>query len=430
MKHCLPPFAKCSAFAVLVVCTIITPAAHAQLVGSVSGSLSDNLSSSFSDENETEGFDSTFDSESSSFINPTLHTDISDPTHSSLEGSAISPVDNSYLSASVSNTPQTSILSDAQSAVGAFSGGFGGRRSQIFTAGGGARGSSVASVSATSSFGLASMETAFSGGTSGRAAFSGTTANTAGTALSFSGEGIPVPPTVSGIGVTQMVVSSSSLRDPNRETASDAYYALDPVLSGSDAGSEGDTELLGDMAEPSSQTGQFFAEYAGPTEAQYEFDDGQTPLRSFTATPTNGLAAAPDYGPSPSGFPDSTRGLAGLPSELSNATSPLSGPANLSGSPFPDVSGGNYYGLTLRFAPSLHAQPAYKPTFNFEAVERREQEQRLLHGASISESSEIYAQDLRKYQRMRGRPLPQRPTRDLGAPNSSSQNALGTPSIR
>jgi hypothetical protein len=368
--------------------------AHAQesLSPGLSPSLSDPLSSSSS----TTGFNSSFEPEATSITGSDLRTGISDPTNSQLSGSAISPLDNSYANASVSTAPRTGILTDAQAAVSARDPYFGNRYGQSFAPSGtsGQTASFTGRQAALGSFGATSMQSAFTGNTSSKA-FAGTPSSSVGTSLEPPGTGGSLLTSQSGVGMT--LLSSGSTAE-----SANSFYATDPVLSGSTAGYEAGSQIAGDMPLPSAQTGGFFAE--GSTSVpQFQYDDGQTPFSGFVAgTPGQIVGSAPDYMPSPFGFPDSTKGLAGLPSEASNQQSPFTSSLFSSGSPFAPVSEGTVYGLTLRFNPNLHAQPTPVPD-SFEAFERRAQERRIIHGYSISQSSRMYQQDLRAYQRGQGR---------------------------
>ena len=371
----------------------------ARAQGSLSPSLSPNLSNPLSESTSTQGFDSQFDPSTSNLTNPDMHTAVSDDTHSQLLGSAISPLDNAFVSSAVQTAPHTDTLTDSQATIGANSFSFGGRRNQSFSAGGtsGMAAGLAARQGALEGFGGSSA--AFTGGVSGKAAFSGQTSSitSAGTALGFSGEGIPIPTTHSGIGPSQTLALANGTTEP-----ASGYYATDPVLSGSANGYQTDLELTGDMPSPSSETSGFFAEGSPPVR-YYQYDDGQTPPISVAALPGPVLGVAPEYTPNPSGFPDSTKGLAGLAPEAMNERSPFDSTTNPSNSPFAPVSEGNIYALTTLLNPNLHAAPASRARASFEEVERRAQEQRLTHGVSISQSASIYRQDLRNYREDTGR---------------------------
>ena len=394
-------------------------------VTSVSPGIGDPLSGSLSDETQTSGFNSTFDSSTNNLTNATVHTDISDPTHSELLGSALAPFDSAYASGSVDTTPQTGVLTDAQAAVGASGGSFGGgSRNQIFISGGFTSQNTAGRAAALNSLGQASMRAAFGGGTSGRAMFSGTASSSAGQALSFSGEGIPVPQTQTGVGATQTTLQISKSDRP------DGFYATDPVLSGSTAGYEADLQLYGDLPLPSQETGVFFTEASSPATPQYQYDDGQTPLLYARSTVAGQvIGSSPEYGSSPFGFPDSTRGLAGLTTEAAAVASPLERLNEAGSSPLASGNEGLSFSPALHLIPDLRTQPPSSQAFRFEAVERREQEQRILHGMSISEASEAYKQDVRKYRRQVGRALPRRPAANIGT-TSSQTELMGIPSIR
>ncbi len=401
-----------------------TVKAYAQ-VTSLSPSVSDSLSSS----SDTEGFNGNIVPGAGNITNSELHTDVSDPTHSQLLGSSLTPLDNPYVSPYANSNPQTGVLTDAQAAVGAMLPS-GGRRGEAgFNPGAGSFGSETNRLTSLSSLGTVSMQSAFSGGAGGRAAFSAASGLNSSSGSDQAGAQIS-PSTYSSAMPT--AVAPSAAATGGTQTAT--YRFTDPVLSGSTAGYEGDLELDGDLPTPSLQTGQFFAETRSPSEIAplYDFDDGQTQSsKAGIAAAGQVFASNPEYNPSPTGFDDSTRGLAGLPSEASNAVSPLS-------SRLSSTSSVLSFGITVpdmdapRLIPSLHTAAAARPYFNFEAAERHEQEQRIIHGVSISQASEIYKQDLRKYRQQAGRALPRRPTRDLGAsqPGGGSQDLLGSSPVR
>ena len=400
-------------------------------VGAQVTSVSPSLSNSLSDESQTEGFDSSFDPEASNLTNPTLHSDVSDPTHSQLLGSSLTPMDAAYISPYVETNPLTGTISDAQSVIGTSDIHFGGRQGQGFSLGASFAGSQVMRQGAAGTLGTASMQASFGGGVAGRGSYAGLSAGGPGAAVAFSGQSAPSAAMPSGIGLVQAPQTGSSGTGMASET-SGGYYATDPVLSGSTAGYEGRLEMGDDLPSPSSQTAQFFVEgSAGASSPLYAFDDGQTPAPGGIPSPPGSvLLTGVDYNPSPTGFPDSTRGLAGLASETSSATSPLSSSTSQNGTLFATGDEGISFSPVLHLVPSLHSVPITRPTFNFEAAERREQEQRLLHGVSISQSSEIYKEDLRKYRRQAGRALPQMPHRDLGAQQTNSQDIMSPSPIR
>ncbi len=395
----------------LVVCALLSCAVTAVAQDELSPSLSGSLGDSYSQSTSTSGFNGTFDPETSSLTNGDYHTDVSDPTHSQLLGSALTPANNPYASFSVDTAPQTGILTDAQSLVDAGGFYFGGRRARSFTAGAGAAPLTTtgAGQAASAGFGLGTMGAAFANGVSGRAAFSGQTASSPGTALSFSGEGIPVPITENGVGVRQTTASLYGVQP------STTFLATDPVLSGDESGYEADLEILGDVAPPLVQAGQFFSPSTPTLPARFQYDDGQTPLRTPPEISGLVIGTPPEYGPSPSGFPDSTKGLAGLLPEAANGVSIFAPPGGAEASPFAPVSEGTVYGLHLTLNPNLHAPPLSEPVGVFQILERRAREQRIIHGMSISQASTIYQDDLRKYQRSLGR-QPRKSTLDVGTP--------------
>ncbi len=387
-------------------------AASAQAQGSLSGSLSPNFSQSLSDNSQTSGFNSSFDASTANLTNPDAHSDVSDDTHSQVLGSTLSPIDNAVVSAGANSTPQTNPLSSAQAAYAAQGPYFGGRRSHSFNPGNSTsaiEAASAARANAMSGFGGSSMQAAFTGVLSSRAAFSGQSAGTqVDTQNGFSGQGVEVPVRTGGIGTTQSlsgIGSTQALSGIGSRDIASAYYATDPVLT--NQAYTGDLGITGDMPSPTTQTGLMFASGSAP-QIYFQYDDGQTPPITAPASPGQVLGMAPEYAPASNGFPDSTRGTAALADEMTNLSSPFASPAMFSNSPFKPVSDGTVYSPGTRFNPDLHTLPEQHATGSFQAFERRAQEQRITHGLSISQSSEIYQQDLRNYQQSHGRR--QRPT--------------------
>ncbi len=380
----------------LAAAVLLAGSAYAQ--ESLSPGLSPGLSGSLSDSTATSGFNTSFDASTASLTNPDLRTDVSDDTHSQLLGSAISPLDNSYANFAAQTAPMTSTLTNSQSVTGFGNFSFGGRHSQSFASTGTA-GTLEAAAARRSSLAGFGTQAGFATTAGGRAAFSGQTSSLdAGTHVGFSGEGVAIPKTVSGAGPAQTLVSSGA--STGGADLASGYNAVDPVLSGDKQ--EADLELAGDMGSPSTQTGAFFAE-AEPVERQFQFDDGQTPPSRIAAHPGSILGVAPEYAPNPSGFPDSTRGLAGLAQETSNSASPFAPAGKPGNSPFAPVSEGTVFGLSTPLNPSLHNLSGRPATGSFEAVEHRAQEQRLTHGVSISDSFNAYQQDRRDYHQSVGR---------------------------
>ncbi len=363
----------CGIYLAAALALVLGPARAQAQSTSLSPSIGESVSGSLTEESQTSGFNSTFDSSTSNLTNSTVHTDISDPTHSQLLGSALTPFDSAYVSGSVDTAPQPGVLTDAQAAVGAPGGSFGsGSRNQIFTAGGFAAQSAASRAVALNSLGQGSMRSAFSSGASSRAMFSGAASSSAGRALSFSGEGIPVPQTQTGVGATQTTLQL------NKGDRAEGFYATDPVLSGSTAGYEADLQLYGDLPLPSAQTGVFFADSSGVATPQYQYDDGQTPsLYARSVAAGQIIGSSPDYGVSPFGFPDSTRGLAGLASEAVNAVSPLERLGGAGSSSLASGNEGLSFSSTLHLIPNLRTQPPPHEVFRFgEAHSSRHDHQR------------------------------------------------------
>ena len=409
-------------FAAVVIGELLANgSAHAQ--GSLSPGLSPSLSDPLSASSSIGGYDTTFGPDAGTITGNELRTGVSDPTNSQLLGSAISPLDNSYANSSVSTSPQTGTLTDAQQAVGSRDPSFGVHYSQGFSPT--STLSQAASFTgrqvASGSFGTASTQSAFTASASGKPLTKAADAAPSTTSGEL-GQGVSTQASLLGI---DMMMQTSS---PGSGLS---YYATDPVLTGSTSGYEADLELAGDMASPSSQTGGFFAESTA-AQVRFQYDDGQTPSRDPVPAPGQISGAAPEYAPSPSGFPDSTKGLAGLPTEASNQTSPFRSLSNPStSSPFAPVSDGTVYGLTLRFNPNLHALPA-PAAGSFEAYERRAQEQRIMQGYSISQASSAHQQDLREYQSRNGKGQRRSTRPDFSNQSGQGyrQELMGVPKVR
>ncbi len=426
MKH-RTIFGRSGLIGLGVICFAgLTPWASAQIAGG--NGFSVDLGGNLNTSSNTAGFDSSFDPESSNLTNEEAHTEVSDDTHSQLEGTSFSPMQNSFANASVETTPRTGVNANSQSVIGENSFGFGGHRNPSFSSGGlaGAAGGFAARQAALAALGLQSMQSSFTGGYSGRTVFSGQEASAqAGTYVGFSGEGVAVPQTPAGIGITQALTST------NKEDLGAAYYATDPVLSNQNGAYTVDLELMGDMPSPSSQTSQMFAETI-PVDIHFQYDDGQTPPITVPAVPGPILGMAPEYLPAQGGFPDSTMGMAGQTPEAANSFSPLSGLRNTEISPFAPVSEGTLFGVRAGVHPNLHSQPRSYVDGSFEAFERRAQENRLIHGAGISMSSALYQQDLQQYrEQTSGRP--RRPTlQELDSKNQETgpKQLVQHPSVR
>ena len=385
---------------------------------SLSPSLSAGFSDSLSQSTSTSGFDQAFDPSTANLTAPDLHTDVSDDTHSQLLGSAFSPLANSYASFSAQTAPTTATLTNSQSVTGFGNYSFGGRRSQNF-ASTGIAGSAAAIAARQTSLGGFGASPAFSSAYAERAAFSGQTqASSTGTSLGFSGEGIPNARLSSGSGIPgagiSQVLAAAGGADPRL-----GLLFGDPVLTGINP--QADLQMGGDMASPSTATSAFFAEET-PQEREFQYDDGQTPPLKTYVRAGSVMQTAPEYGPNPTGFPDSTKGLAGLATESSNAASPFVGSSRLNESPFAPVSDGTVYGFSTRLNPSLKNLSGQREAGSFEAAERRAQEMRLTHGLNISQSSELYQQDLRNYRQGIGRRRHSPTLQELESTTNRNQN--------
>ncbi len=412
---------------------VLVASRSASAQSSLSPGFSPSLSDPLSESSTTSGFDTSFDASTANLTNPDVHVDVSDDTHSQLLGSAIAPVVNAYASFSAQTTPMTSTLTNSQSLTGFSNYSFGGRRSQNFASTGiaGSAAAITARQSALAGFGSSA---AFGAAGGGRAAFSGQmSASTTGTSVGFSGEGIPNARLSLEAGILQggmsQVPASAGGADPQS-----GLLLGDPVLTG--VNPQADLQMGGDMASPSMTTSAFFAEET-PQEPAFQYDDGQTPpLRMQPRAGSILGGGAPEYEPNPTGFPDSTKGLAGLATESSNAASPFVGSSRLNESPFAPVSDGTVYGFSTRLNPSLKNLSGQRESGSFEAAERRAQELRLTHGLNISQSSELYQQDLRNYRESVGRRRHSPTLQDLEGStnrdhsNSNSNNStLGTQTI-
>lgn len=385
-------------------------------------SVSPSLSGSIAQSTSTSGLNGTFDAESSNFSNPALHTDVSDPTHAQLLGSSLSPADIPAVNAFVNGTPETGTLSDAQLAV---------RYGETGSAR--HRGSPFASSATLSSFGGAAnpqgSPAAFSTATQG-GAFSGS----AETQAAFVSRSLLTSPH-SFTSNEGKAVAGSGTRNTRRPYGTEeggefeSATATDPVLTGASSSYESDLQLEGDMPSPSADTARFFA--TGSSSApQYQYEDGQTPPLRTAPVPGSILGIAPEYGPASNGFPDSTRGLAGLPSELANSTSPLERKPNqgFSFTASPDPSPDS--GLRQHLNPDLHALPLSSSAISFQAYERQMRAQRLRAGLSITQSSMLYQQDLKNYQqRRRGRTSRSRVGQSMNSNDSGLQQQFMSSSV-
>ena len=366
---------------------------------SVSGSLADDTPDS--------GLTADFDPDGG-FTQGDLHTDVSDPTHSQLLGSALSPSDFSFTSADVFANVNSSTLTDAQSAVDVSDlPGGGGARNQTFAAG-----SSSATAASSErqdsrlAFASGTLTAAFSGGES-KSAFSGLSVQlTHVGGQSFSGQGVALPPATTGVGPTQTLVQTSGTGEAQQSSAGQesdgqgVYYATDPVLTGQAETSIPSLQLGTQIPSPTLQVSGLFLEPAAQAVPQYEYDDGQTPQTAASRAPIPGaiLSEPPDYIEAASGFPDSTMGTAALPTEASNFVSPLVTLKDPEASPFPAVSDGNVFGVKAGLHPSLHHLRQTPLHSSFRDYERKAQEERLLHGMSITEAQQFYQADLRSFQ--------------------------------
>jgi len=378
----------------LITASLLLPFLQLHAQESLSPGISSGLSDSISQSTQTGGFNGVFDPSSANLTGGNLHTDVNDATHSQLLGSALSPVD----LFTVNSTPQTTsnheVLTDAQQAVGASNPLFGGRANHTFTPGGSAGVEAAANsrrISAVN-LGMQSMQAAFTGGISARAAFSGAITTNTAAASAFSGNGIAQPRTTSGVGLTQNLVSAN---DPD---ATSTYDATDPVLSNSTSGYLADLQINGDLPSPSSVVATEYATGPAP-EPSYQYDDGQTPRSGVQSTPGTIIGVAPEYNIPIGGFPDSTKGLAGLPSEASLSASPFQPLRSAATSPFAPVSEGNVYRVQAGLHPDLYRIVPATPSGSLARYERRAQQARMHAGLSISQSSSLREQDRRNYQR-------------------------------
>ncbi len=401
-----------------MLCGLFAGVAHAQ---SLSPSISGSIGDSFAQDTAISGLDSTFGGDAASIQGSDTHTDVSDPTHAQLLGSALTPMASSYINSTADTPPLTYSLSDAQVAVQAGTVSSGGHRSQAFVAGATATGAAAMASrqAAISSLGTSSMQAAFAGVTGSRAAFSGQSALSSATP-SFSGESgnstAPFPGqtmfggggagSVGSSGMTQLPQNpASSLASTSLAAGSSSgFYATDPVLTGQ-SGLTASLQLGNDAPTPSAEVGTFFADPSPLQPPQFQYDDGQTSPLPGGPRAGQVLGASPEYMASTTGFSDSTRGTAALPTELSNATSPLErSAAGLGASPFRSLSDGLSFAVPTGVTPSLHQAEAESPARTYEAFaayERRAQQQRILRGATVSEADSMRREDLRNYQQRR-----------------------------
>ena len=337
---------------------------------------------------QQQGLDSVFNASTSNLANPEPHAGINDPLHSNLETNSLSPlVSEQVLSGTLSN-PLTKTITDSTALVGVNDFGFG-QRSRSFVAG--------AVVSGRIQTAGAEVGSQTQGVGAMRAAF--TVSQKSSNAFSGDAVGASEPPGPYGAG------SETSASGPGNETRGRAALSeTDPILSGSTAGYEVSLQLDGDMPTPSSETAGFFAEAPGTAENNFAYDDGQTPGIGLSGSqPGTIIGTSPEYSVATNGFPDSTRGTAAIPTEASNATTPFAEIFNGTGSPFPAVSEGTVFGVHTGVNPDLHAMASLTPVTSFHAYERHLQEERIIHGVSITNAAEVYQQDLRSYQKNIGR---------------------------
>lgn len=364
---------------------------HAQ--DSLSSGISSGLSDSISQSSQTAGFNGAFDSSSANLTSGSLHTDVNDATHSQLLGSALSPIDIFTVNSAPQTTSRHEVLTDAQQAVGAGNPLFGGKANRTFTPGGSAGAETAANGRRMSAanFGMQTMQAAFTGGVDARAAFSNATTTNDAAVPAFSGNGVTQPRTATGIGITQNLVST------NGSNPASAYYATDPVLSNSTSGYMADLQINGDIPSPSSVVGNEYATDPAP-EQSYQYDDGQTLRNVVQSRPGPVIGTAPEYGVPSGGFSDSTKGLAGLPSEASLSVSPFQSLRNAETSPFAPVSEGYVFGIQTGLHPDLHRMVPPAPIGSFEHFERRAQQQRMHAGLNITQSSILREKDRKDYQ--------------------------------
>ncbi len=270
------------------------------------------------------------------------------------------------------------------------------------------------------------MQGAFSGASGSRAAFTNPTEAGVGTTRSFSGEGHDAARVQLGLGA-QALEDGNGLPDD-----ATTFYASDPVLTGSNNGSQAGIEIHGDLASPLEQTAAFFSNPKA-ADFNYQYDDGQTPSLHTAPVPGALLGQSPDYAAPTGGFPDSTKGMAGLPElQPSRAAFSKSGlEAEVGSSPFPSVSDGLAYSPKQRLNPDLHAVTLPKTSISFETFERNAQRERYRLGISISQAGDYYQQDLRNYRRSQAHLDRKTKSRDThSTPGGQMQEIIGRPTIR
>ena len=360
---------------------------------SFSGSIGDPITAGSTQQG---GFNPVFDAATSSFTPSSVRSDVNDPTHAQLLGSALSPLASASVNAAVQTAPRTGILSDAQSSVGLNDFGFGSQRNLSFAPGGAAPTlPSATSRSLASSYGASSTQAAFTGGVSANASFTGRVSRGSAGAGGFSGEtASPAPSSGASMPATQATASTGA---SERSTSA----LTDPVLTGSSAGYDTGSEIHGDLPPPAAPPAALFAPLPTPAPAG-QYDDGQTPLAGRPPAAGAILGGVPEYRRAASGFPDSTKGEAGSLPDMESSLSPLSAPAFSASSPFAAISAGQFYEPKVQLSPNLHVQ-LLRSTASFEAYERRLRRARLAHGASISQADDVYQQDLKDYHNSNGR---------------------------
>lgn len=372
----------------LLALGMMTSVAHAQDIGSIGGSLSDST--------QTQGLVTDY-GQGAGTIGATLQQGVTDATHAQAQGSAVSPTDDAYVSDAYDSTAEAG--GRVESAFGSGAGKSGGQPGPSFVLNG--LGSGTRQFSQNNGFGVASQRVAFVGeGT--RAAFTSSLGTDSGALTPAAGKGRRSAQTSGTLGAL--------LPDE------------DPVLSNSTE----DLQLGSVPPTPSTTATAYFA-IPYSMQPQYQYDDGQTPLLGRAAqVPGQILGTSAIYGVSPGGFPDSTLGLAALPSEASVSAPPAALVRGSGEGPlFPPVSEGTVFKVTAGVHPSLHAAPATPFREPFNAYEEGLVQKRILAGMSASQAESMREGDRAEYARS-GR---HRRKNDLSTEENHGDTAL-VPTIR
>ncbi|RRA49679.1 hypothetical protein D1Y84_16775 [Acidipila sp. EB88] len=387
-------------------------------------SISDGLSSPVGDTDLGEGTQIP----SVTFTGNAEHSNVNDPTHSQLEGSQLSAtaLSSATVSPYVDATPNIGVLTDAQSTMDRGGGG-GGLRNPLFSN----QPSTMSAFAARPQLlGSAARDPRSPDDPSDLGnIYARQRLPDYGTNQAFSGVGVVVPTTPSGVGYSSLYPTSGST------VTQDVYFLSDPVISGIDNGYQVHPVVTSDtFAEPSSQVATTFAMNSGDA-TNFQFDDGQSPSLQppLHVGEVQRSSLEPAYVSSPTGFPDSTRGMAGSPLEATYAHSPLEPSASPSISPFAPVSGGSFYGQRYSFQPSLHKASSILATNDLWTAEREARRDSITNGTSIMDNLERERQSTREAENRAAGRRHRKTLQELDTPNQQQaypRQLLPPPKIR